>query len=106
MIRQARNYLVGAMSGAGLIAVAVVAFVLLVSAQVFENFPVPGLIGGSDEAAISAAEAAGVAGGTAGAGAPAARGGGGGPAGGGVAGKGSGGGASGNGRQGVGGSGQ
>jgi len=32
MIRQARTYLLGAMSGAGLIAVAVVAFVLLVSA--------------------------------------------------------------------------
>ncbi len=47
MIRQARTYLVSAMSGATLIAVAIVAFVVLVSAQVFEAWPVATL-GGSD----------------------------------------------------------
>src|SRR4029079_2962639 len=62
MIRQARSYLLGAMSGASLIAVAVVAFVLLVSAQVFEDFPIRGLIGSDDEVAVSAAETADVAG--------------------------------------------
>ena len=34
MIRQARTYLVGAMSGATLIAIAIAAFVLLVTAEV------------------------------------------------------------------------
>ena len=59
MIRQARNYLLGALSGAGLIAVAVVAFVLLVSAQVFEDWPIADLVGaGDDEAAVSVAQPA------------------------------------------------
>ena len=48
MVRQAKSYLVGAMSGAGLIAAAVIAFVLLVSALVFEDLPVVGLTGGGD----------------------------------------------------------
>jgi hypothetical protein len=58
MVRQAKSYLVGAMSGAGLIAIALVAFVLLVSALVFEDFPVAGLVGGG-EADVSSAEPAG-----------------------------------------------
>lgn len=56
MIRQARNYLLGAVSGAGLIAVALVAFVLLVSVQVFEDWPIADLVGGGDESAVSVAE--------------------------------------------------
>jgi hypothetical protein len=57
MIRQARNYLLGALSGAGLIAAAVVAFVLLVSVQVFQDWPIADLVGGGDkEAAVSVAE--------------------------------------------------
>ena len=58
MVRQARNYMVGAMSGAGLIAAAVVAFVLLVSALVFEDLPVLGLGDGGNEASVSANEPA------------------------------------------------
>jgi len=58
MVRQARNYMVGAMSGAGLIAAAVVVFVVLVSALVFEDLPVAGLGGGGDEPSVSAARPA------------------------------------------------
>jgi hypothetical protein len=76
MVRQARNYMVGAMSGAGLIAAAVVAFVVLVSALVFEDLPVAGLVGGGDEPSVSANERAAtgatVAGATVGLGSPAA----------------------------------
>lgn len=51
MIRQAHTYLVSAMSGATLIAIAIVAFVLLVSAQVFRDWPIAAL--GENEASIS-----------------------------------------------------
>jgi len=67
MVKQARNYMVGAMSGAGLIAAAVVAFVLLVSALVFEDLPVLGLGGGGNEASVSANEPAAAPGAVAGA---------------------------------------
>ncbi|HEY3492848.1 MAG TPA: hypothetical protein VGK43_07835, partial [Solirubrobacterales bacterium] len=50
--------MVGAMSGAGLIAAAVVVFVLLVSALVFEDLPVLGLNDGGNEASVSANEPA------------------------------------------------
>jgi hypothetical protein len=61
MIKQARNYMVGAISGAGLLAAGVVAFVLLVSVQVFEDWPVAGLVGsGGDGASVSAADPAAV----------------------------------------------
>jgi hypothetical protein len=43
MIRQAHTYLVSAMSGATLIAIAIVVFVLLVSAQVFRDWPIAAL---------------------------------------------------------------
>jgi hypothetical protein len=43
MIRQAHTYLVSAMSGVTLIAIAIVAFVLLVSAQVFRDWPIAAL---------------------------------------------------------------
>jgi hypothetical protein len=59
MIRQAHTYLVSAMSGATLIAIAIVVFVLLVSAQVFRDFPLAGLNGGDDgKAHVSDARAA------------------------------------------------
>ncbi|HUC00466.1 MAG TPA: hypothetical protein VMS11_11620 [Solirubrobacterales bacterium] len=51
MIRQAHTYLVSAMSGATLIAIAIVAFVLLVSAQVFRDWPIAAL--GDNEPSIS-----------------------------------------------------
>jgi hypothetical protein len=52
MIRQAHTYLVSAMSGATLIAIAIAAFVVLVSAQVFSDWPIAAL-GGNDRAAVS-----------------------------------------------------
>src|ERR1700709_70059 len=51
MIRQAHTYLVGAMGGATLIAIAIAVFVMLVSAQVFRDWPIAALGGGGDEAA-------------------------------------------------------
>ena len=59
MIRQAHTYLVGAMSGATLIAIAIAAFVLLVSAQVFGDWPVAALQNGEDGASVSASQPAG-----------------------------------------------
>src|SRR3954453_7305754 len=58
MIRQARTYLVGAMSGASLIAIAIVVFVVLVSTQVFGDFPIAGLVGGGEADVSTAKEAA------------------------------------------------
>jgi len=55
MIRQAHTYLVSAMSGATLIAIAIAAFVVLVSAQVFSDWPIAAL-GGNDRAAVSEAQ--------------------------------------------------
>jgi hypothetical protein len=58
MIRQAQTYLVSAMSGATVIAIAIVAFVLLVSIQVFHDWPIAALGGDgphiSDSRATSA----------------------------------------------------
>src|SRR5688500_13713709 len=51
MVRQAHTYLVGAVSGATLIAIAIAAFVLLVSAQVFGDWPIAGL-GDAQETAV------------------------------------------------------
>src|SRR3954452_772321 len=59
MIRQARTYLVGAMSGASLIAVAIAVFVLLVSTQVFGDWPVAELLGGGDQPSVSNARETG-----------------------------------------------
>jgi hypothetical protein len=58
MVRQAHTYLVGAMSGATLIAIAIALFVLLVSAQVFRDWPIAAL-GGDDGASVSKAEPVG-----------------------------------------------
>jgi hypothetical protein len=58
MVRQAHTYLVGAMSGATLIAIAIALFVLLVSAQVFRDWPIAAL-GRDDGASVSKAEPVG-----------------------------------------------
>jgi hypothetical protein len=55
MVRQAHTYLVGAMSGATLIAAAIATFVVLVSVQVFEAWPIAGLDGGGNEGTSSPA---------------------------------------------------
>lgn len=65
MIRQARSYLVGAVSGTTLVAVAVVAFVALVSVQTLRDWPLAGLVGGG-EAEPTEARTAGPQGATAG----------------------------------------
>ncbi len=61
MVRQAHTYLVGAVSGTALIAAAVVAFVLLVSAQAFRDWPLTGLPdlngGGGESSAVSGGKA-------------------------------------------------
>lgn len=63
MIRQAHTYLVGAMGGATLIAIAIAVFVLLVSAQVFRDWPIAALgDGGGESAEVSKARPAGVTG--------------------------------------------
>src|ERR1044072_7293733 len=59
MIRQAHTYLVGAVGGATLIAIAIAAFVLLVSAQVFRDWPLAALGSGDDTAAVAEAQPAG-----------------------------------------------
>jgi hypothetical protein len=59
MVRQAHTYLVGAMSGATLIAIAIAVFVVLVSAQVFKDWPLAALGGGDETAAVSKAHPAG-----------------------------------------------
>src|SRR5665811_1012662 len=51
MIRQARSYLVGAVSGTTLIAAAVVVFVVLVSVQAVRDWPLAGLAGSGDDSA-------------------------------------------------------
>src|ERR1044072_3310033 len=53
MVRQARNYMAGAVSGTALIAAAVVAFIMLVSLQSLRDWPLAGL-GGGNEGASSA----------------------------------------------------
>jgi hypothetical protein len=49
------------MSGATLIAIAIVVFVLLVSAAVVKDWPIAGLVGGGDEASVSSARPASAA---------------------------------------------
>jgi hypothetical protein len=64
MIRQTRTYLVSAMSGATLIAIAIAVFVVLVSAQVFRDWPIAALggSGGEETAAVSKADPVGAPG--------------------------------------------
>lgn len=59
MIRQAHTYLVGAMGGATLIGVSIAVFVMLVSAQVFKDWPIASLGGGDESAKVSDAQPAG-----------------------------------------------
>jgi hypothetical protein len=73
MIRQARTYFAGAMSGAALIAIAIAVFAVLVSTQVFGDWPIAGLVGGGKEAAVSTAQPAGEGGAAAGGGTEAAK---------------------------------
>jgi hypothetical protein len=56
MIRQAHTYLVGALSGVVLIGIAIAAFVVLVSAQVFHDLPIPAL-SSSDQKAAAVSQA-------------------------------------------------
>jgi hypothetical protein len=55
MIRQAHTYLVGALSGVVVIGIAIAAFVVLVSAQVFHDLPIPAL-SSSDQKAAAVSE--------------------------------------------------
>jgi hypothetical protein len=57
MIRQAHTYLVGALSGVVVIGIAIAAFVVLVSAQVFHDLPIPALSGSDQKTAVSSAKA-------------------------------------------------
>jgi hypothetical protein len=56
MIRQAHTYLVGALSGVVVIGIAIAAFIVLVSAQVFHDLPIPAL-SSSDQKAVSQGKA-------------------------------------------------
>lgn len=62
MVRQAHTYLVGAVSSVTLVSIAIAAFVFLVSAQVFKDWPIDALGGGDNHAAVSDASAVGGAG--------------------------------------------
>jgi hypothetical protein len=53
MIRQAHTYLVGALSGVVVIGIAIAAFVVLVSAQVFHDLPIPALSSSDQKVAVS-----------------------------------------------------
>jgi hypothetical protein len=57
MIRQAHTYLVGALSGVVVIAIAIGVFVVLVSAQVFHDLPIPALSGSDQKTAVSTGKA-------------------------------------------------
>jgi len=59
MIRQAHTYLVGALSGVVVIGIAIAAFIVLVSAQVFHDLPIPALSSSDQKAAVSQAKAVG-----------------------------------------------
>ena len=69
MIRQAHTYLVGAVSGTALIGAAVITFVMLVSLQALKDWPLAGIGGGGDSAAVSTGQPASGAGNAANAGA-------------------------------------
>ncbi len=56
MIHQARSYLTGAVLATTLIVVAIVAFMLIVSAQALRDWPTAGIGGGNDSISVSAAQ--------------------------------------------------
>lgn len=58
MVRQAHNYLAGAVSGTALIAAAMVAFVMLVSFQALRDWPLVGLGGDGSAGSVSPAHEA------------------------------------------------
>jgi hypothetical protein len=62
MVRQAQNYLAGAVSGTALIAAAVVAFVMLVSLQALRDWPLANIGGNSGVGVSDGRPAAGAAG--------------------------------------------
>jgi hypothetical protein len=57
LIRQAHTYLVGALSGVTLIAIAIAAFVFLVSTQVFHEWPIVAIGTASHKTAVAPAKA-------------------------------------------------
>jgi hypothetical protein len=65
MIRQAHTYLVGALSGVTLIGIAIGVFILLVSAQVFHEWPIADLGGHNENSAVSSGQALPTTGGVA-----------------------------------------
>ena len=62
MVRQARTYFAGAVSGVTLIGIAIALFVVLVSAQVFHQWPIAALGFGHDDSAVAPAKSLGGAG--------------------------------------------
>ena len=64
MIRQARTYLVGALSGVTLIGAAIVVFAVLVSAQVFHDWPIAEFANHHQRSAVAPGKALPVAAGT------------------------------------------
>src|ERR1700742_121712 len=59
MVRQARTYFAGAVSGVTLIGIAIALFVVLVSAQVFHQWPIAALSFGHDDSAVAPAKSLG-----------------------------------------------
>jgi uncharacterized membrane protein YgcG len=59
MVRQARTYFAGAVSGVTLIGIAIAVFVVLVSAQVFHEWPIAALGFGHDDSAVAPAKSLG-----------------------------------------------
>jgi hypothetical protein len=59
MVRQARTYFAGAVSGVTLIGAAIALFVVLVSAQVFHQWPIAALSFGHDDSAVAPAKSLG-----------------------------------------------
>lgn len=59
MVRQARTYFAGAVSGVTLIGLAIALFVVLVSAQVFHQWPIAALGFGHDDSAVAPAKSLG-----------------------------------------------
>jgi hypothetical protein len=62
MVRQARTYFAGAVSGVTLIGIAIALFVVLVSAQVFHQWPIAALGFGHNDSAVAPAKSLGGAG--------------------------------------------
>src|ERR1700754_2069958 len=56
MVRQARTYFAGAVSGVTLIGIAIALFVVLVSAQVFHQWPIAALSFGHGNSAVAPAK--------------------------------------------------